>query len=158
MFSVNRKLCLPLIAITVLSSALAAPVLAGNIIGSVFPITNSDNLYESNVSLAYNTDMQEYLAVWYKDTVEDEIWAQRLDKDGDQSAASFNLQGGRARPPEPRRGLQQPGKSISGGLAGPPASATVGSPSRLGAVSPIGAVLDPSRYPHLQLRHWRPFL
>ena len=74
--------------------ALATPVLAGDLIGSVFPISDNNTWNETSCALAYNTVREEYLAVWFNDGVSDDIFAQRLDRDGRKLGVPFPISAG----------------------------------------------------------------
>jgi len=75
---------------------LAAPAgsQAGGMVGGQFTIS-ADSINEAAVSLAYNPDRDEYLAVWYNDrTGCDDIRAQRVGADGALVGPSFYISAG----------------------------------------------------------------
>lgn len=80
--------------------ALPTPVLAGAILGTRITIAdhidpNTGKLQEIFPSVAYNPDRQEYLVVWYNDRDgNDDIRAQRLDKDGVKIGGPFYIAAG----------------------------------------------------------------
>jgi len=73
-----------LAALALLASLLAGPaaVSAGGPIGSPFPISNQ-SAEEKDPAIAYNSQAQEYLTVWWNDrSVNDDVYAQRVSKNG----------------------------------------------------------------------------
>ena len=89
MFSPISKSKTPLVLMALLSLALTSSAVANALIGTVFTISDNSTWSETHSALAYNSNQEEYLAVWYNDSLEDEIWAQRLDKGGKKLGAPF---------------------------------------------------------------------
>ena len=98
MLSVTRKKINAFILALGLTLALAAPVLAGAIIGGTQTISASTILSESGPALAYNPDREEYLAVWWNDrpgvNTNDDIQAWRLDKHGRKIGGTIFISAG----------------------------------------------------------------
>ena len=92
MFSVCIKLTRKTLLILLLILAAPLPALAGAIVGSTFTIANVVNISEVSPALAFNSTREEYLAVWYNDLPgNDDLWGQRLDKNGVKIGGSFNI-------------------------------------------------------------------
>ena len=73
------------VELVVVAALLTAPatVNAGVPIGGRFVILNENTLPEENPAIAYNSQRQEYLVVWYNDRTNcDDIRAQRVSRGG----------------------------------------------------------------------------
>jgi hypothetical protein len=74
--------------------ALPTSALAGGLVGDAFPISADKSLNETEAAIAYNPDREEYLVVWYNDSQDDFIQAQRLDKDGSKIGSPVTISEG----------------------------------------------------------------
>lgn len=94
MFYFDRKLTNG-IGISILLVLIATtPVLAVSLVGGILVIS-SDTLHEVSPAVAYNSTQQEYMVIWYNDRPgNDDIRAQRLDKDGNKLGGPFYIVGG----------------------------------------------------------------